>query len=58
MKDYTNIEHQFIKEQLEAHAKYLAELFREDISQKKLVETGKLSGMFLTASNFKEYESV
>jgi len=56
--NYNEIEHQYIKEQLELHAKYLAELFREDISQKKLFETGSLSGTFATTSNFKEYESL
>jgi len=57
MSDYNAIEKQYIKEQLEEHAKYLAELFQRDISNLKLIETGTLSGKFNSVANFKEYES-
>jgi hypothetical protein len=58
MTNYTDIEKQFIREQLLEHAKYLKQLFTEDIAQKKLIESGQLAGTFVSTGNFKEYENL
>jgi len=53
MKDYDDIEKEFIKQQLEKHADYLAELYSKDIAKKNLKKTGKLETTFASSAKFK-----
>jgi hypothetical protein len=57
MADYNAIENQFIKEQLEKHAKFLNELYTKDIVFKNLIKDRDLIDASANTSNYKIYES-
>ena len=50
--DYNNIEKEFIRRELQEHARYLSKLMSEDIGRKKLIQSGLLSGEFVTTKQF------
>ncbi len=52
MTDYNQIEKQFIHQELQQHAQYLSKLLAKDITKRKLIESGHLSGEFVCQQQF------